>query len=98
MLEVLEFRLDWASMAFTPELFKFVFTTLIPDVIRHTEKQDMEQVRDHYDREFGAASQRWLTLRGAKRAHLNPLPSLSLSRSLSLQGAMTSTAGSSGRR
>ncbi|CEH16507.1 sphingolipid c9-methyltransferase [Ceraceosorus bombacis] len=50
MLDLLEHRLDWSHMHFTPELFKFVFTVLVPDVIRHTEKQDMEQVRDHYDR------------------------------------------------
>jgi hypothetical protein len=34
----------------TPTLFKYVLFNLIPDVIRHTEKQDEDQVRDHYDR------------------------------------------------
>lgn len=36
-------------MVFTLELFKYVLFKLIPDVIRHTEGQDEEQVRDHYD-------------------------------------------------
>lgn len=40
-------------MVFTWELFKYVFMNLIPEVIKHTESQDEEQVRDHYDREFG---------------------------------------------
>ena len=47
---MLEQRHDWAKMVFTPELFKYVLFNLIPDVIRHTEEQDTEQVRDHYDR------------------------------------------------
>jgi cyclopropane fatty-acyl-phospholipid synthase-like methyltransferase len=50
MLNVLEYRMDWASMVFTADLFKFVFTTLIPDVLSHSARQDEEQVRDHYDR------------------------------------------------
>lgn len=50
MLEVLEYRMDWADMVFTPELFKFVLTTLVPDVLSHSARQDEEQVRDHYDR------------------------------------------------
>lgn len=50
VLDVLEQRHDWAKMVFTLELFKYVFFNLIPDVIRHTEAQDEEQVRDHYDR------------------------------------------------
>jgi cyclopropane fatty-acyl-phospholipid synthase-like methyltransferase len=74
MLEVLEFRLDWASMAFTPELFKFVFAVLIPDVIRHTEKQDMEQVRDHYDREFGADESAVGSRCGGQAGSPNPPP------------------------
>lgn len=36
-------------MVFTLPLFKYVFFTLIPEVIKHTEAQDEEQVRDHYD-------------------------------------------------
>ncbi|KAF8528427.1 cyclopropane fatty acid synthase domain-containing protein [Hysterangium stoloniferum] len=50
VLEVLEQRHDWAKFTFTPELFKYVLTRLIPDVILHTQSQDEDQVRDHYDR------------------------------------------------
>lgn len=50
MLDVLEHRLDWADMHMTPELFKFVFTVLIPDVLTHSAKADEDMVRDHYDR------------------------------------------------
>ena len=32
------------------QLFKYVFTNLIPEVVMHTASQDEEQVRDHYDR------------------------------------------------
>jgi hypothetical protein len=37
-------------MTFTPELFKYVLFTFIPEVIMHTEAQDEDQVRDTYDR------------------------------------------------
>lgn len=37
-------------MVFTPELFKYVFTKMLPEVIIHSESQDEEQVRGHYDR------------------------------------------------
>lgn len=50
MLNVLEHRLDWADMHMTPELFKFVLTVLIPDVLTHSAKADEDMVRDHYDR------------------------------------------------
>lgn len=50
LLNILEYRMDWSEFCFTPELFKFVFTTLIPDVLSHSARQDEEQVRDHYDR------------------------------------------------
>ena len=46
----MEQRHDWSKMTFTMELFKYVIFTLIPEVIKHTEEQDQEQVRDHYDR------------------------------------------------
>lgn len=46
----MELRHDWASFEMTPELFKHVFMKLIPDVIFHSQGQDEEQVRDHYDR------------------------------------------------
>lgn len=69
VLEMMEYRHDWATFNFTPEvsyygpsiaakpdrslpvqLFKFVFTNLLPEVIMHSASQDEEQVRDHYDR------------------------------------------------
>lgn len=50
MLDILEQRHDWAKFNFTPELFKHVFLKLIPDVVMHTQDQDEDQVRDHYDR------------------------------------------------
>jgi len=37
-------------MVFTPELFKYVLTQMLPEVIVHSESQDEEQVRGHYDR------------------------------------------------
>ena len=51
VLDVLEQRHDWARFNFTLELFKYVFTVLIPDVISHNREQDQDQVRGHYDRE-----------------------------------------------
>jgi cyclopropane fatty-acyl-phospholipid synthase-like methyltransferase len=50
MLDVLEHRLDWSLMHMTPELFKFVLTVLVPDVLTHSAKADEDMVRDHYDR------------------------------------------------
>lgn len=50
MLEVLEYRHDWANFGFTISLFRFFLFGMIPEVIRHTRSQDEEQVRDHYDR------------------------------------------------
>ena len=55
VLDIMELRHDWAKMTFTPELFKYVFFNLIPEVIKHTESQDEEQVRDHYDRKCAIA-------------------------------------------
>lgn len=46
----MESRHDWAKMTFTPELFKYVLTQMLPEVIMHSKGQDEEQVRDHYDR------------------------------------------------
>ena len=54
VLDVMEARLDWAKMSFTPELFKYVFTQLLPEVIVHSQSQDEEQVRGHYDRKYVA--------------------------------------------
>ncbi|OAV96807.1 hypothetical protein PTTG_03542 [Puccinia triticina 1-1 BBBD Race 1] len=50
MMELLEYRHDWAAFHMTPELFKYVVTRLLPEVILHTTSQDEEQVRGHYDR------------------------------------------------
>jgi len=50
VLDILELRHDWAKFNMTPELFKYVLMNLIPDVVFHTQAQDEEQVRDHYDR------------------------------------------------
>ncbi|KAK8861650.1 hypothetical protein IAR55_002473 [Kwoniella newhampshirensis] len=50
VLDIMEYRHDWASFEFTPELFRYVFMNLIPEVIVHSQSQDEEQVRDHYDR------------------------------------------------
>lgn len=46
----MEQRHDWAKMTFTWELFKYVLFTFIPEVIKHTEQQDEDQIRDNYDR------------------------------------------------
>ncbi|KAJ8585014.1 sphingolipid C9-methyltransferase [Rhizopogon salebrosus TDB-379] len=50
VLDILEERHDWSKMVMTPELFKYVFMNLLPEVIVHSQSQDEEQVRDHYDR------------------------------------------------
>jgi cyclopropane fatty-acyl-phospholipid synthase-like methyltransferase len=50
VLDIMEQRHIWSSFQFTPELFKYVFTQMIPEVIMHSKSQDEEQVRDHYDR------------------------------------------------
>jgi hypothetical protein len=48
----MEQRHDWAKMTFTPELFKYVLFNLIPEVVVHSQSQDEEQVREHYDRKY----------------------------------------------
>ena len=75
----MELRHDWATFNFTPELFKYVFTRLIPDVIIHSQHQDEEKVRDHYDRKY--------LLRLEKSPH-------NINSSINLQEATTSMAGS----
>ncbi|KAI0079182.1 sphingolipid C9-methyltransferase [Panus rudis PR-1116 ss-1] len=50
VLDILESRHDWAKMVFTIPLFKYVLFTFVPEVIKHTEDQDEEQIRDNYDR------------------------------------------------
>lgn len=70
VLEIMEQRHDWAQMIFTPELFKYVFTNLLPEVIMHSQSQDEEQVRGHYDR--GDDFYEWLTFYDiAMRFHSN---------------------------
>ena len=50
LLDVLEYRWDWAAMHFTPELFRYVLFKMLPDVLLHSSRQDEEQIRDNYDR------------------------------------------------
>ncbi|GAA5833328.1 hypothetical protein JCM3766R1_005470 [Sporobolomyces carnicolor] len=50
MLQLLEYRHDWAAFVMTVDLLKYVVTVLIPDVVFHSAGQDEEQVTDHYDR------------------------------------------------
>lgn len=50
LIEVLEYRLDWAAMVFTPELFRYVLFQMLPDVLMHSSRQDEQQIRDNYDR------------------------------------------------
>ncbi|GFN16169.1 cyclopropane-fatty-acyl-phospholipid synthase [Aspergillus tubingensis] len=50
VLEILEYRHDWASFAFTMDLFKFIVGTFFVDVLFHTKAQDEEQIRPNYDR------------------------------------------------
>lgn len=39
--EALERRYDWATFAFTPELFKYFLITMVPDVLLHTKSRGM---------------------------------------------------------
>ncbi|TLD09451.1 hypothetical protein PspLS_12025 [Pyricularia sp. CBS 133598] len=50
VLEVLEYRHDWANFRFTWELFRFILVTFATDVLVHSRSQDETQVREHYDR------------------------------------------------
>ncbi|TDZ18239.1 Sphingolipid C9-methyltransferase 1 [Colletotrichum sidae] len=49
-LEIMEYRHDWSTFAFTWSLFHFIFFTFAPDVIFHSRKQDEEQIRPTYDK------------------------------------------------
>ncbi|KAJ5379540.1 Sphingolipid C9-methyltransferase 1 [Penicillium cosmopolitanum] len=49
ILEILEYRHDWANFSFTPELFKFIVFTFFIDVLFHTKAQDDAQIRPNYD-------------------------------------------------
>lgn len=50
VLDIMEYRFDWSTLAFTWELCKFILFTFGPDVLFHTKEQDMEQIRPNYDR------------------------------------------------
>jgi cyclopropane-fatty-acyl-phospholipid synthase len=50
VLEILEYRHDWASFAFTWPVFKFILFTFARDMLFHSREQDEEQVRPNYDR------------------------------------------------
>ncbi|AOW03205.1 S-adenosyl-L-methionine-dependent methyltransferase [Yarrowia lipolytica] len=49
-LDILEYRHDFMTFNFTWGLFKFFLLSMIPEIIFHTQSQDEEQVREHYDR------------------------------------------------
>lgn len=44
MLDILEYRHDWASFRFTLSLFKFFLTGMMPEVILHTRSQGLIQI------------------------------------------------------
>ncbi|KAF9887702.1 hypothetical protein FE257_009655 [Aspergillus nanangensis] len=50
VLDVMEYRHDWANFGFTWDLFKFILGTFARDVLFHTKEQDEEQIRPNYDR------------------------------------------------
>ncbi|KAH8675149.1 S-adenosyl-L-methionine-dependent methyltransferase [Ilyonectria robusta] len=50
LLEVFEYRHEWATFNFTLDLFRYIFFTFAPDVILHHRSQDEDQVRPNYDR------------------------------------------------
>ncbi|KAI1073388.1 S-adenosyl-L-methionine-dependent methyltransferase [Whalleya microplaca] len=49
-LEVMEYRHDWATFNFTPDLFRYILFNFAFDVIFHYQSQDEEQVQPNYDR------------------------------------------------
>ena len=49
MLDVLEYRHDWASFRFTLSLFKFFVFGMIPEVIMHTRSQGTISIHRHFD-------------------------------------------------
>jgi sphingolipid C9-methyltransferase len=56
VLEIMEQRHIWAHFHFTPQLFKYVFFQMLPEVIMHSKSQDEDQVRDHYDRTLSCST------------------------------------------
>jgi cyclopropane fatty-acyl-phospholipid synthase-like methyltransferase len=49
LLDVLEYRHDWASFNLTWDFYKFLLGTFARDVMFHSRDQDMEQIRPNYD-------------------------------------------------
>jgi cyclopropane fatty-acyl-phospholipid synthase-like methyltransferase len=49
LLDVLEYRHDWAHFQLTWSFMKFLLGTFARDVLLHTREQDMEQIRPNYD-------------------------------------------------
>lgn len=49
VLDILEYRYDWAHFALTWAFMKFLFGTFARDVLSHTREQDMDQIRPNYD-------------------------------------------------
>lgn len=49
-LEMFEKRYDWASFEITINQGIFFLTGFLPEMLWHSKKQDMDQVREHYDR------------------------------------------------
>lgn len=90
----MEQRHDWAKMVFTLELFKYVLFTLIPEVIKHTEAQDEEQVRDHYDREYLCPPRHFATLPLPfnATAHVNDTTSTACNRMFDVSGLLVALA------
>uniref|UniRef100_A0A8H7K6E0 sphingolipid C(9)-methyltransferase n=1 Tax=Bionectria ochroleuca TaxID=29856 RepID=A0A8H7K6E0_BIOOC len=50
VLEILEYRHDWADFRFTWYTFKFLLCNFFPDVFFHTRAQDLDQIRPTYDK------------------------------------------------
>ncbi|KFA60434.1 hypothetical protein S40285_09001 [Stachybotrys chlorohalonatus IBT 40285] len=49
LLDVLEYRHDWATFNLTWDWIKFLLGTFARDVLVHSREQDMEQIRPNYD-------------------------------------------------
>ncbi|KAJ9054936.1 hypothetical protein DSO57_1009354 [Entomophthora muscae] len=49
-LDMFELRYDWATFEITWNQAVFFLTGFLPEMLFHTSKQDLDQVREHYDR------------------------------------------------
>jgi len=49
ILDILEYRHDWAHFGFTVELFRFIFLGFFRDVLMHTKSHDESQIKPTYD-------------------------------------------------